>query len=187
MTPDATQTQTQTHSHAAQLRAAFDRGFTLAPPAAPAAPEDFLAIRVGGDPYVLRLRQVDGVFTDKPVVALPGQAPDLLGLASFRGLLAPVYDLGMLLGYPAQTQPRRWLLTVGHTQLALAFDGLDGLLRLPARPGPTAAPADARPHLAELIPTGSPHAPQCPLINPASVLATIEQRISPFSHPRSNP
>ena len=38
---------------------------------------------------------------------MPGPLPALLGLASFRGVLAPVYDLGMMLGH------ERWKTDLG--------------------------------------------------------------------------
>jgi len=110
---------------AAELRAAFDRSFAAA--AAQAAPsEAFLAIDVAGDPYALRLAEIAGLHADKAVTALPGSPPDLLGVAGFRGVLVPVYDLRALLGYAAGP-PARWLAVArGKARVGLAFDRFDG-------------------------------------------------------------
>ena len=35
----------------------------------PVATEDFLSIHVGGDPYVLRLAEIAGLFVDKKITA----------------------------------------------------------------------------------------------------------------------
>ena len=49
-----------------ELRRAFDRSFAEAPGGAPEADalESLLAIRVGGDPYALRLSEIAGLFAD---------------------------------------------------------------------------------------------------------------------------
>src|SRR4029079_4392633 len=86
---------------AAGLRAEFDRGFALAPSAGGAdGLEGHLAIRVGGDSCAPRLADLLGVYVDRKIVPLPSSVPTLLGIASFRGVLIPVHDLRLLLGYP---------------------------------------------------------------------------------------
>ena len=84
---------------AAALRAAFDRSFAEAADAGRAPHLDFLAIRVAGDPYALRLSEVASLHVDSKRVRAPSLLPELSGLASFRGVLTPVYDLAALLGY----------------------------------------------------------------------------------------
>ncbi len=115
---------------AAALRRAFDRSFAEAPSAGPTLMEDLLAIRVAGDPYAVRLAEISGLFADKRVTQLPGPLPELLGIAGFRGMIAPVYDLRALLGHPGGGAPR-WLVLAAAMPVALAFDALDGHLRVP--------------------------------------------------------
>ncbi len=114
-----------------ELRQAFDHSFSEAPAGESALTEAFLAITVGGDNYALRLAEISGLYVDKKVTHMPSRANDLLGLASFRGALVPVYDLRVLLGYPAGTVPRWLAMVASQTPVALAFDHFDGHLRLP--------------------------------------------------------
>lgn len=113
------------------LRRAFDRSFAEEQSLGEAAGEDLLAVRVGQDPYALRLREIRGLFADKKIVTLPGPVPALLGIAGFRGVLAPVWHLGALLDYGLAEAPR-WLVMVnGAPAVALALDAFEGHLRLP--------------------------------------------------------
>jgi purine-binding chemotaxis protein CheW len=114
----------------AQLRTAFDSSF-----AEPVQPHDeihveLLAVRAGGRPYALRLSQTSGVYPDRPITALPGPLPSLLGVAGFGGGILPVYDLAALLGHPAGDRPRWLVLAAGTPPLAFAFGELDGHFRV---------------------------------------------------------
>ena len=73
------------------MRDAFDRGFSEPPNSEVDASEDFLAVQLGGDPYAVRLAEIRSVHRDHKVVPLMSDAPPFLGLASFRGVLAPVF------------------------------------------------------------------------------------------------
>lgn len=116
----------------AELRRAFDRGFAEPVAVATASMEDLLAIRVAGNPYALVSRELSGVVTDRKVVALPSRRSDLRGLAGIRGTIVPVYGLAELLGYDAPPSAATWLALCGRTDpVALAFDELDGFLRVP--------------------------------------------------------
>jgi chemotaxis signal transduction protein len=117
-----------------ELRARFDASFAAPPPAAARDADELLALGAAGHPYAIRLRQTAGLYADRHVVALPGPVAALLGVAGFSGTTVPVYDLGALLGHPADPGPApRWLLLAGGTPpLALAFTELHGHLRIPA-------------------------------------------------------
>ncbi|WP_127505821.1 chemotaxis protein CheW [Actinoplanes solisilvae] len=111
------------------LREDFDQSF-----AEPARSHDeehleLLTIRAGGRPYAIRLSQTSGVHPDRPVTALPGPMPALLGLAGFAGAVVPVYDLAALLGHPVPDVPRWLVLAAGSPLLGLAFHELDGHVR----------------------------------------------------------
>jgi chemotaxis signal transduction protein len=118
------------NNRAAALRAEFDQSFASAPHADAAAVEDLLAIGIDGDPYLLRLAEVSGLYADKRLMWLPSSVAELLGIAGFRGTVLPVYDLGMLLGKPRAVAPR-WTVVDANGRVGLAFDALSGFLRAP--------------------------------------------------------
>jgi purine-binding chemotaxis protein CheW len=113
------------------LRQAFDASYALAPPVQVEPPIDLLAIQVAGTAYAIRLSSTVGLYADRAVTPLPGPLAELLGVASFRGLIVAVYDLGTLLGHPASPAPRWLVLDTGTPPVALAFDSVDGHLRVP--------------------------------------------------------
>lgn len=115
---------------AAELRHAFDRSFAEALPASRPALVDLLAIRVGREPYALRLGEVAALYVDRKVTPVPGGAPALLGIAGFRGAIVPVYDLQLLLGHHADAATR-WLAMAADGAAAFAFAGQEGQLRVP--------------------------------------------------------
>ena len=117
-----------------RMRAEFDRAFA-SPPALPGrGGARLLGIRVGGDPFALPLDGVLAVHVDRKIVPVPSGAPTLIGIASFRGALAPVHDLRLLLGYPARMATRWLVLVAGATPIGLAFDAFDGQLDAPSAP-----------------------------------------------------
>ena len=137
---------------AAELRQAFDRSFAKAPRDEEAPTEAFLSIDAADDPYALRLAEISGLFVDKKVTPLPSGAPDLLGLASFRGVLVPIYDLRVLLGYPAGPRPRWLVLTTPKMPVGLAFDRFDGYLDISREAvAPEARPHGRRPYVNEIV------------------------------------
>ena len=93
-----TTSDTREADRVTELRDAFDRSFAQAPSTEAAAVENLLAIRVGAHPYALRMAEVSGLFADKKVTRLPSPVPEFSGIAGFRGVVLPVYDLAMLLG-----------------------------------------------------------------------------------------
>jgi chemotaxis signal transduction protein len=160
---------------ASELRAAFDRSFAQAPAGANAPTEAFLAIGVGGDHYAVRLSDISGLYVDKKVTALPSDLSDLLGVASFRGVLIPIYDLRVLLGYPAGPPPRWLVLAAPYKQIGLAFDSFDGHLRLPldaiAHKDKT---QDARQHVAESLRVDGQLRS---IVSVASMIESIKKRV----------
>lgn len=108
-------------STALRLRDDFDRSFAEPATAKPTT-VGLLFLRVGGDPYTLRLSELTGIHRDKTIAMAASTLPDLLGMAGFRGVIAPVYDLGSLLGYPRARAPRWIALARGPAPVALAFE-----------------------------------------------------------------
>ncbi len=161
---------------AAQLRQAFDRSFAAAPLAAEVAMASFLAVGVGGDAYAIDLADVSGLFADKAITRLPSAAPGFLGLAGFRGAMVPVYDLGVLLGYPAQEAPR-WLVLAAAQPVALAFGAFEQHLRLPrALIVQDQGTEHARRHIRAVLRAADSARP---IVDLASVLQAVRQRARP--------
>ena len=116
---------------ASELAREFDRSFADPARAAADAVEELLAIRVGGDAYAVRLRDVTGLVADRKIVPLPTPEPALMGIVGLRNGLAPVYSLAALLGYGPTAEAPRWLLLVGPgPQFGLAFPEFDGHRRV---------------------------------------------------------
>jgi chemotaxis signal transduction protein len=113
------------------LRASFDRSFADPPREQVVQFQDLLAIAVAGRRYALRLSQSAGLFPNRQVTVLPGPISALLGVAGFRGSIVPVYSLAAVLGQPPQPDSRWLVLAAGAPAFALAFEELDGHLRVP--------------------------------------------------------
>jgi len=154
----------------ADLRREFDQGFAEPPHGKGAPAEGFLAVRVDGDAYALRTREIAGLFKDRRLVALPSAVPELLGLASFRGILVPVYDLGPMLGRrSAQASP--WLvLTLDREPVGLAFEAFEGQVSARREDVAEAGPHRARFHVREAMTSLDPVRP---IVEVASVVEAI--------------
>jgi purine-binding chemotaxis protein CheW len=181
------------------LREAFDESFAHAPKTDTSSFENFLAVRVGADPYAIRLTEITGLYCDRNVVPIISQAPHFVGIASFRGTMAPVYDLPGLLGYPDRAA-RRWLVLAGaHSSVGLAFDRFEAYARAPRdgvhEPG---ASDPARQHVRGAVQTDdaatrlrNPKSGESPtgdiarpIIHIASILEAIARLASPDSAPK---
>jgi chemotaxis signal transduction protein len=116
---------------AAELRERFDRAFASPPPQPPAETEELLLVRVGGDPYAIRLREIAGLIARRTIVPIPSAAPGMLGLAGIRGEIVPVFGLSSILGYPPEAEPPGWLLACGSKEpIAFGVTEFEGNLRL---------------------------------------------------------
>lgn len=136
---------------AARLREAFDQAFAEAPRLGGQGLEDYLAIRVGAVRYALRFAELSGLFRDRTVVPVNARAPGLLGVAGFRGRVAPIHDLGPLLGQPSQSNPRWIALGRAENMMGFAFEGFEGHLRLPASETLAAVDDSAKPQIHGLL------------------------------------
>ena len=114
---------------AEQSRLEFDQSFARDTRFHLRSTEKLLAIGLGPERCAVRLGDVAGVFADRGITRVPGHIPALLGIAGFRGVVVPVYDLPALLGHAPIVAPR-WLMLAAAAQLALAFVDFDGLLQV---------------------------------------------------------
>ena len=130
MSSDEVSVERVSSGTAALLRSLFDESFAEPAQSGRERSEQLLAIRVGGDPYVLRISEVAGLHADLRIVPIPSPAVNLLGIVGLRGVMAPVYDLAALLGYPRAANPR-WVVFVRAPQLVgFAFDVFDSHLQV---------------------------------------------------------
>jgi chemotaxis signal transduction protein len=112
------------------LHEAFDASFAAAAVPRHERREEFLAIRLGTDPYLLRLSEIVGLYADRRVVPVPSPDPRLLGIVGLRGRMAPVYDLAAFLGYSLATSPRWMVLASGALPVGFAFETFETHLRV---------------------------------------------------------
>ena len=156
-----------------ELRRAFDQSFADPPQAESTPFENMLAIRVASEPYAIRLSEVSGLFVDKAVTKLPTSLPQLLGIAGFRGIMVPVYDLRAILGYSTGDAPR-WLVIAAKTAVGLAFDGFDSHFRIPQT---AIAPAERAEHSGQHVSEVLRGEKQAwPIVDMTSVLEAITTR-----------
>jgi chemotaxis signal transduction protein len=105
----------------------------------------------------------------------------MLGIAAFRGVLAPVFDLRFLLGHSHGPTPRWVVLTGTPDPVALAFDLFEAQLRVPR-----ADVFSETPELERLRPRHVRGAVRTadvvrPLIHIASVIETVTRRVCSVS------
>ena len=114
-------------SAAEAMRRRFDAVFAAPPVARGADVAAFLALRLGGDGFALRIQQMSGLAAACKIVPLPGSAAALLGLAGLRGVVVPVFSLSVLMGY--SEEPPRWFASCAGQRgdtIALGFCDFDG-------------------------------------------------------------
>jgi chemotaxis signal transduction protein len=122
-------------NRAADFRNAFDKTYALPRVSGEnTAGEDFLAIRIAGDGYAIRLREISGLVKGRRIVACPSEVPEFQGIAGVRGTLVSVYSLPALLGYHIDIERAPWLLLCGGEEsIGFAFTEFTGFAR--ALPG----------------------------------------------------
>lgn len=112
------------------LRSAFDRAFAEASRTTAAANEDLLVLRVGGTAHAILVSEILALHADRRVVPLPSAATGLLGVVGLRSGLVPVFDLATLLGYARALSPRWMFVARAAEPLGLAFELLEGHVRV---------------------------------------------------------
>lgn len=163
-------------NRAEELRAAFDQAFALAPVKADDDIEQLLAVRIGGDRFAMRLREVAGVFVDRRITRVRATVPGLIGLAGIRGVALPVYDLGHLLGYPAAEAMPRWIVTLASEPLALTIEEFEGAVHVRRDAIVSTAASDSgTPHVRDVV-RGAGLAR--PVIALTSVLESIRSQVA---------
>ena len=172
--------QTRRLGSVEEMRRAFDDVFA-APAYAPTADvDDFLTIRVGGRPFVLRVVELVRIEIGCKIVALPADNLWLLGLASIQGKLIPVYDLELALGFGRAPGEKNWIAICGREEpLGLAFDTFEGYFRVPRTEIFGVGPSEhAQKHQQQAVRDAGEVRP---VVHLPSILAAIRARVSSHS------
>ena len=158
---------------AAALRRLFDGSFATPAALITEHLEDFLAIRVGSDPYAFRLSEIAGLHVGVRIVPVPSPAAQLLGIVGIRGMMAPIYDLAALLRYPPAITSRWFVIARAPQPVGFAFEAFESHLKSQASLGCSTA-ENASTGAGELT-RGTVRAAgmQCPIIHLASILEMI--------------
>ena len=160
---------------AATLKKAFDAGFAEKQKPVKAGGSDLLAVRLAGESWAIPLTAIAGLHSDKKITPLPGLTPGLLGLAGFRGVLVPVYDLAARIGL-APAQAPRWLVLAAERGIAFAFAEMDGHLRTEAGGIVPLGPQGGPPWIAGFVEAGGE---KRPVLHLPAVLDLIPKRKDP--------
>lgn len=137
----------------ATLRAAFDGSFAEPPPAIERRTERFLAIEIAGTAYAVAQVEAAALYVDRPIAELPSMAATCLGVTTLNGELVPVHSLALLLGHGAAEGTPRWTMRVAGSVLGLAFDRLEGQLRVTTDAITALQPGASTPLIAACITT----------------------------------
>jgi len=87
-----------------------------------------LLFEVGGARYAIGVETTDGVVGCPRTTPLPGPPDGVIGIASVRGRMTVVMDLGR--GASQETIKRRLILVKGDAQLGLLADRVEGVFAL---------------------------------------------------------
>ena len=158
---------------AAKLRQTFDKTFSEAPAQTTTAHEDVLVVRLGNDPFVVRLAEISGLYADRKIVPAPSPVPELLGIAVLRGQITPIYALGALLGYRLGEAPRWFVLARGQKAVGLAFEVFETHARVPQTSWTAGGADSTEEHVRGAVHVGGS---VLPVIQVASVIETIARR-----------
>jgi chemotaxis signal transduction protein len=114
------------------LKSEFDRSFSDPVRDDRRDVEGFLAVRVSGDGYALRLDDIAALAVRPKLVPLPSRRPGFLGMAGHRGTLAALFSLSQLLDYGSSSAAAaRWfILTRASATLGLAFEAYEGYVHV---------------------------------------------------------
>lgn len=160
---------------ATKLRRTFDETFAALPVVVTTTSEDLLGIRIGGDPYAIRLTEIAGLHADRTIVPAPSLAPELLGLAALRGQFIAIYDLGAFLGYRAGNTSRWFMIARESKAVGLAFEVLEAHDRVPQISPAVTGTESMREHVRGSVRIGDAFRP---IIHIASVVEAIAKRAS---------
>lgn len=118
---------------ASDLRRDFDATFAKTPLDIAVATHDFLMIRVSGEPFAMRVRdvgRVGRVTGTSQILAVPTRRATVLGVIAIRGVVVAVHSLASLLGHLSKDSPKWIAIAAGAETTGLAFDELEKFVRI---------------------------------------------------------
>lgn len=149
-------TDVENRGLASRLRADFDEAFALPPPPLSPPQLDLLLVGVAGQRYALLLPQVRALYVDRKLTEAPSPRRELLGLIGVLDTVIPVYDLSLLLGYPAASAPRFFVQVEAPSAFAVAFEHFERHVRVAQSAVAAASPgASGRPEASGSVRTPS--------------------------------
>ena len=155
-------------ARASELRDDFDRGFAAALRPAETGHSDVLCVRIGGEPFAIRLADIASLHARLRIVALPTGARELIGAAAIRAAIVPIYDLAAALGVP-RIHEAPWVVVHRDGAAGFAFEVYEGHARARER----STVGATRGHVVgQLTVGGQPRS----VLDLGSVLAAIEKR-----------
>jgi hypothetical protein len=114
------------------MRREFDAAFGSPPAPEPPPRERLLRVAAGGRGWFVRTRELAAVLACGEVVAVPGAGRGLLGLASVRGQVLPLFALTSLIDPAAPAERARLILVAaGGPGIGIGVSSVDGLAELP--------------------------------------------------------
>lgn len=122
-----------------RTREPFTRAFITPPGNAQAIGKKYVAVTVGGDRFALPIELVLEAGSYPNVTFVPGLAPYVKGVFSFRGEVVPVIDVAILAGsvaasalsLPTETARIVTLQSAnGQNKAAFVFDSIEGIVSI---------------------------------------------------------
>lgn len=86
--------------------------------------DKYLCFRVAEEQYALNLMDIKEIIKPREITEVPGGPPFVKGIISLRGMIIPIFDMRMRLGFPSATSTAARFVVVKKTD----GDGLCGLL-----------------------------------------------------------
>lgn len=112
------------------------RALAEAPPEASAAGRmlELVTFTLGGERLALETRYVRAVAREAAITPLPASPDVVLGVTSFRGEIAAVFDVGAVIGRRSEVSTAAHLLFVGRgaIEFAILADAVHEVVRTPA-------------------------------------------------------
>jgi chemotaxis signal transduction protein len=112
------------------LRLAFDRSFAEPRTAPIEDVEHIIVVRLAGDAYAIRLREISGLVAKPFIVSVPSRTHGLIGLVGLRGEIVPIFDLASRLGQNEESRTPSWMAVCDGNdttgRVGLGFSTLEG-------------------------------------------------------------
>lgn len=155
------------------LREDFDRSFSLPHQEGRRDLENYIAVRVSGDAYLMRLEDIGALAARRTVVPVPSRRPEFLGMTGHRGAPVALFSLAMLLGYGRAAALPRWFIVLrGAGGLGLGFDEYQGHVPVAGSDVCPVGEGARRPFVTRAAGTGGVVRP---IVDLPGVLATLKQ------------